>query len=188
MEKDRLNVIQPVIFALLTGLLITSAFFNGCSVTKASMERPIILSDSKTIEVPKLVEIDKPVRVIDHRYDSIRDGIKELNSLVGVRIKKGDSVAYNVYMMLKNQNISLSNEAKIIELLVNKEKEVKNLRHENKTLTQKTAITKSEKTDAIIFREFQKFGKAIVLSLIGIMVTLIVGIFVLGRYISKQVY
>lgn len=182
MEQNKINYTTPICYALCLGFLV-SAFMHSCQITKAGITR--LAPRTEVISHKPYIRSDW----------SVKDSVKPLNSVkinpdhTDVKIPEvkviSDTVNYN-RLILSNQQLSLDNERKIIEMLVNKERENKILKVQNVTLAKKSEITQAERTDAVSMQAIWETGKMLLTVGVAIIVLLIIQILVMLWWFKKK--
>lgn len=152
--ESRIDYIRPALASLLIGFMLAS-FSQSCSLTKASISNYLVPvrvhTDNLRVEphIKPFEPLFKSNGVLDtsRRFSHIQEMIKIV-----------DTTDYH-RLILGNQQLSLLNEKKILELLVNKERENKKLKSVNTVLTRKNVVSVAEKQDAISMTVLWETGK-----------------------------
>lgn len=175
---------KAAILCLLVAFLIAS-FSQSCSVTKAGHS---ILPSVKNYKQPPIefknsLKFNHPVFVNDSpKKRPTKDSII-VNSKI---ITPVDTTNYNK-LMLENQRIGNEMTNQILRLLLNKEKENKNLKVENKILAKKSVLTEDQRQDSISMRAIWEVASYI-LSLIGFgIILLMIWTYFTVRFFNKKV-
>jgi len=181
MENEKINWMRPAIYSVLVGIMFAS-FSQSCSVTKASITRyilPVKLNDLKITPDHTF----KYTGMIHYTVAGI-DTNKTLKSFISAKNNQ-DTTNYS-RMILDNQQLSLLNEKKILDLLLKKESENKKLKQVVVGLKEKVVITKDEKEDAIGLKAIWDMGNKLLTlcaAILGLLILQNIGLFV---YYRKQ--
>lgn len=181
--ENKIDYFKPALISLIIGMLLAS-FSQSCSSTRASISRyitPVRLhTDNLTVK-----PIFKPIGERLVFSVSLDTPVKDKPSQMVI----SDTTNYNK-MILDNQQLSLLNEKKILELLMSKEKENKSLKQTNIKLYKKSEITQEEKENASMMTTLWDFGKYVLFLLMVIIVLLLVIIAIVvpkkGKYVPSN--
>lgn len=181
METTKVKYLKEAMLAVFFGLLVSS-FSQSCSTTKASVTKyltPVKLRSN----VSGLGSYIKPLEPLTVARQALppNSALKPIESTE----KIADTTNYNK-MILANQQLSLSNERKILEMLFQKEKENKKLKHEKEDLSKKVVISKEEKEDAIGLRAIWDMGRWVLTALFGVILLLMLQNYLLVLWISRR--
>lgn len=183
MENKIYYYLRPALFSLFFGFLLAS-FSQSCSSTKASISKymsPVRLHTDNLSVKPVFKPLEERSFFIGTLDTPVKN--KPLQTVVS------DTTNYNK-MILDNQQLSLLNEKKILELLMSKEKENKSLKQTNIKLYKKSEITQEEKENASMMTTLWDFGKYVLFLLMVIIVLLLVIIAIVvpkkGKYVPSN--
>lgn len=155
-DNTKINFIRPAFTSIFIALLFAS-FTQSCGVTQA-----------------KIVHYLAPVSTYKGKLNNdspflIKESVAPLNQFISHKPKDSnilvtktniiDTSALNQSYGFENQKISLNNQRKIIDLLVDKDNEVKKLRSIVDKLSAKTVITENQKVDAVSMETVWDLGK-----------------------------
>ncbi len=180
MEINKMEYFKTALLGIFFGLLIAS-FSQSCSTTKASMTKYLSPVKLRT-DVSTLGSYIKPVEplTVNRPIVSLSRGLKP----VGMNNPQ-DTTNYN-QLILANQQLSLTNERKILEMLFQKEKEVKVLKTVNVGLAKKAVVSQGEKEDAIGLRAIWDMGRWVLTALFGVILLLMLQNYLLLLWISRR--
>jgi len=167
--EQNINYIKPAIYSLMIGLAFAS-FSQSCSTTRASISKLIITP----VDPVKMAYSEHKMEFnTGHALNPANPLIIDSGLLRGSALVKSDTVNYNK-LILDNQQISLLNEKKILDLLLTKEKENKRLKNENIDLSKKSKISEDVKNDAVSMQAIWDMGYKVLTVGCGIIVILLV--------------
>lgn len=181
MENNKIDYLKPVMFSIVVGLLVAS-LSQSCGTTKASIGKlitPVTIKPGMPYLSLKLKPSD--ANSLTYRRDS---SFNSLESSAKPE-KAKDTTNYN-RLILDNQQISLGNEKRILELLMMEKQENNKLKQEKNILSQKSKVTQEEKEDAISMQAIWNAGKWVVTGCFVIIAMLILVIIFLLHIFRKR--
>jgi hypothetical protein len=169
--ENKIDYIRPAVLSLFIGLLLAS-FSQSCSSTKASISRyilPVRLNTDNLTVKPVFKPLEER-SVFNGMLDTpVKD--KPVHTLIQ------DTTNYN-RMILDNQQLSLLNEKKIIDMLMSEKRENKKLKAVNNVLAKKSEISQELKDEALSMKTLWDLGNMI----------LVVSCAVLGLFIIQNIF
>lgn len=168
-QQHKIDYISPAITVLFLGLIMAS-FSQSCSATKASISE-ILVSPKMEIDHTSFKPIIKPL-------EASYLPVETLISVEGQNPSEGakkDTTNYS-QQILDNQELSLLNEKRILELLVAKDQENRKLKAKNGYLQKKGVVSQQEKNDAEAMKAIWKTGEDLLTVGAAIIVLLIIQI------------
>lgn len=163
MRDYRVEYLKEAANILFLACVITF-LIQSCSTTKANLSRKIV-EMTKEYPAPGL-KIHSP---LIRPLDSVKKAYTAIKSV--------DSSRYFYDQILSNQKIGLLNDQKMLELLLSKEKENKNLKKQNIVLERNSRVSDEVKEDAISMQVLWDLGQDVLrvgMVIIGLLVVVIV--------------
>lgn len=153
MRTYKVDYKTPIVAAFSFAIVVAS-FIQSCHATKASIASYVVPKESVHLSPEYKPSGRSSINLWVDTTKRIFEASKGF--------KLADTTDYSK-QILENQRKSLSNEEKILDLLVKKEHENKQLKTVNKTLEKKSEITQQEKEEAEAMKALWDVGNILVI-------------------------
>ncbi|WP_298845516.1 hypothetical protein [uncultured Clostridium sp.] len=148
-----------------------SAFIQSCGASRAGISNQLAIADVSGVVVVK--DTETPSTELK-KYLNVEQGyVPKDSSITIAKITPRLDTIITRPVVLDPYNISLNNQRKIIDLLINKDNEVKHLRKQVDKLSAKTTVTTNQKNDALSMETVWGMGQYI-LGFGGIVIVLMI--------------